>query len=427
VIPGPTGPRVARPLRFAMVTTFYPPWSFGGDGEYVRRLAHALARRGHLVDIIHDADAFAVLSGGAEPEPTTEPAGVTVHSLRSRAPMLSCLATQQLGRPLVHGQRIRDILSHPFDVIHFHNVSLVGGPSVLSYGRGVKLYTAHEYWLVCPMHVLWRHQRELCTGRECVRCAIAHRRPPQLWRAGPLLARQAQHIDTFIALSRFSADKHREFGFEPPMAVMPSFLPDEPTEEAPAAPGRTRPYFLFVGRLERIKGLQDVIPAFDETSPADLLVAGAGGYERELRALAAGRPGIRFLGHQTGGALRALYRGARAVITPSICYEVFPLVALEAFQQGVPIIARRLGPYPEIVEASGAGLLFGDHPELAAAIRLLASDTGPRDALAMAARRAFQERWSETVAVSAYLRLIRSIALRRGLHTVAEAIPSEAG
>lgn len=426
MIPGPTRARVARPLRVAMVTTFYPPWSFGGDGQYVRRLAHALARRGHLVDIIHDADAYRLLSGGDHPSPPAEPAGVTVHSLRSRAPMLSCLATQQLGRPVVHGQRIREILSHPFDVIHFHNVSLVGGPSVLSYGRGVKLYTAHEYWLVCPMHVLWRHARELCTGRECVRCAIAHRRPPQLWRAGTLLQRQTRHIDAFIALSRFSAEKHAEFGFGPPMTVMPPFLPDTPVEEAPAAPGGGRPYFLFVGRLERIKGLQDVIPAFDEASPADLLVAGTGGYERELRALAEGRPGIRFLGHQTGGALRALYRGARAVIAPSICYEVFPLVVLEAFQQGVPVIARRLGPYPEIVEASGGALLFGDHVELAAAIRLVASDTGRRDALAMAARRAFQERWSEGVAIGAYLSLIRSIALRRGLHTVAEAIPAEA-
>ena len=32
------------PLRFCMVTTFYPPWSFGGDGVAVRRLAEALSR-----------------------------------------------------------------------------------------------------------------------------------------------------------------------------------------------------------------------------------------------------------------------------------------------------------------------------------------------------------------------------------------------
>ena len=193
-----------------MVTTFYPPLSFGGDGQYVRRLAHSLARRGHLVDVIHDADAYRLLSGGRDLEPAAEPPGVTVHTLRSATPALSCLATQQLGRPLVHAARIRSFLSRDFDVIHFHNVSLVGGPGVLSYGTAVKLYTAHEHWLVCPMHTLWRHGREICTGRECLRCALAYNRPPQLWRAGNLIARQARHVDAFIALSRFSADKHAE-------------------------------------------------------------------------------------------------------------------------------------------------------------------------------------------------------------------------
>ena len=86
-----------------MVTTFYPPFNFGGDGQYVRRLAHALARRGHRVEVIHDADAYRVLGGSADPAPPDEPPGVTVHTLRSRTPVLSCLATQQLGRPLVHG------------------------------------------------------------------------------------------------------------------------------------------------------------------------------------------------------------------------------------------------------------------------------------------------------------------------------------
>ena len=418
--------RTTRSLRFAMVTTFYPPFNFGGDGHYVRRLAHALARRGHIVEIIHDADAYRLLGGDADLEPTVEPPGVTVHTLRSAVPRLSCLATHQLGRPLVHGARIRKILARGFDVIHFHNVSLIGGPGVLSYGAGVKLYTAHEHWLVCPMHTLWRHDREICTGRECLRCTLAYRRPPQLWRAGRLLAQQARHIDAFIALSRFSADKHADFGFTRPMTVMPSFLPDAPAEDTAPRPTGGRPYFLFVGRLERIKGLQDVIPVFDEASPVDLSIAGAGSYEAELRAIAGGRANVRFLGDQPPDRLPGLYRGAQALITPSVCYEVFPLVVLEAFQQGVPIIARRLGPYPEIVGESGAGLLFVDRKDLAAAIRSLASDTARRDTMGKAARHAFHTKWTETVAVTAYFELIRSIAARRGLHEVSDAFPGPA-
>ena len=54
-------------LRFAMVTTFYPPYHFGGEAIFVGRLAHALAHHGHRVDAIHDADAYDVLGTGIEP------------------------------------------------------------------------------------------------------------------------------------------------------------------------------------------------------------------------------------------------------------------------------------------------------------------------------------------------------------------------
>jgi len=113
---------MGRPLRFAMLTTFYPPHHFGGDGTYVRGLTHALARRGHHVTVIYDCDAYR-LAGGIEKEPLDEPQGVTVHGLRSRNPVISCLATHQFGKPVIHGQQIAEILSQGFDVINFHNIS----------------------------------------------------------------------------------------------------------------------------------------------------------------------------------------------------------------------------------------------------------------------------------------------------------------
>ena len=46
------------PLSFCLVTTFYPPYHFGGDGICVYRLAQALARRGHRVDVLHSRDSL---------------------------------------------------------------------------------------------------------------------------------------------------------------------------------------------------------------------------------------------------------------------------------------------------------------------------------------------------------------------------------
>jgi glycosyltransferase involved in cell wall biosynthesis len=292
---------------------------------------------------------------------------------------------------------------------------------VLEYGEGVKLYTAHEHWLVCESHILWRHNREPCSGRECLRCVVRAKRPPQAWRATSLLEEKARHVDEFLALSGFSADKHREFGFPLPMRVFPSFLPDEEaTDAAPADAERPSesPYFLFVGRLEAIKGLADVIPEFDAALGAELWIAGTGAQEAELRALARDKPGVRFLGQKTPEELRALYRGAVALIASSLCFEVFPLVVLEAFRESTPVVGRKLGPYPEILQQAGGGLLFGTRGELRAALRRLLTEPGLRDDLGGAGARAFQERWSESVALARYFDLIREVAERRGLREI---------
>ncbi|MBK5294168.1 MAG: glycosyltransferase family 4 protein [Acidobacteriia bacterium] len=396
-----------------MVTTFYPPFHFGGDASYVRRLTHALARRGHTVTVIHDRDAYRMLASGPEPEPLDEPSGVAVHGLRSRIGPVSCFLTQQLGRPVIHGPRIAQILSQPFDVIHFHNISLVGGPGVLAYGQAIKLYTPHEHWLVCPSHTLWRHNRELCTGRQCLRCVLHYGRPPQLWRAGSLLTHSCGHVDAFLALSRSCADRHREFGFPFPMEVLPPFLTAESDTEPPlSAPARGRPYFLFAGRLEIIKGLQDVIPAFGAESPAELWIAGTGSFEPELRRLAKGKTSVRFLGHQSAGNLRALYRHALSVLMPSVCYEVFPMVVLEAFREATPIIARNLDPFPEIIQQSGGGLLFSTQDDLRQALHRMATDQHLRLQLSQAARAAFGSRWTEQVGMDQYFAVIERAHLK---------------
>ena len=90
-------------LRFCFLTTFYPPHNFGGDGIGIQRLARALARRGHEVTVVHDVDAYNLLHGGPEPVVQSEPAGVRVIRLRSGLGNLSCLLTQQTGRPVANG------------------------------------------------------------------------------------------------------------------------------------------------------------------------------------------------------------------------------------------------------------------------------------------------------------------------------------
>jgi glycosyltransferase involved in cell wall biosynthesis len=200
------------------------------------------------------------------------------------------------------------------------------------------------------------------------------------------------------------------------MEILPLFLSE--SEEVSVAAGNTpsaeRPYFLFAGRLELIKGLQDVIPAFDDDLPAELWIAGQGAYEPTLRGLAKGRSRVRFLGQLSVDELRPLYANACAVVASSRCYEVFPMILLEAFREGTPVIARRLGPYPEVVDESGGGILFESPQDFRRAVEKLASDSEYRDRLGAAGRRALRERWSEDVVMGQYLDLIARVARDRG-------------
>jgi glycosyltransferase involved in cell wall biosynthesis len=213
------------------------------------------------------------------------------------------------------------------------------------------------------------------------------------------------------------------------MKVLPPFLPhqvSDPTHDHTEIPSddpareSSLPFFLFAGRLERIKGLQDVIPSFKNLSSAELWIAGSGTYEPVLRNLAKDSKNIRFLGTVPPEKMSDLYRRAIALIVPSISYEVFPMVLLESFREGTPVIARRLGPLPEVIKESGGGLLFSDRQSLESALKDMASNQAMRSSFGRAAREAFEERWSEKSFLHRYFALISTIAKRKGLHHLAE-------
>jgi glycosyltransferase involved in cell wall biosynthesis len=395
-----------------MLTTFYPPYSFGGDGIAVARLAGALARAGHAVTVVYDADAYRALNGRDEPEPETAPDGVTVVPLRSGLGRLSPLLAHQTGRPVLQRRGIESVLSRGFDVVNYHNVSLLGGPGLLRLGSATKIYVAHEHWLVCPTHVLWRHDREPCPARECLRCTLRHRRPPQVWRYTGALERRLGDVDAFAARSEFSRRKHAEFGFSRPMELLPYCLFDEPPQSSLGTP-HPRPYVLFAGRLERPKGLQDVIPIFRSGIGVDLLVAGEGSQEPTLRRLAAGSPAVRFLGWVPHDRLAHLYRDALAVLAPSVGFETFGGTLIEAFQAGTPVLARAVGPYPEIMERAGAGFLFTRAEELPELISAL-SAPDVRERLGRAGRTAYLEHWSEEAVVPIYLDIVERARVAHG-------------
>lgn len=411
---------INRPLRFCMITTFYPPYNFGGDGIFVHRLSNELAKRGHHVDVIHCLDAYNLLSGRKNRGEYDDHPNVKVHGLKSGFGFLSPLATHQTGIPFFKSAHIKKILDKDFDVIHYHNISLVGGPKIMEYGRAIKLYTMHEYWLICPTHLLLKFNRVPCNRENCLLCLFTHKRPAQWWRYFALIQRAVRHIDAFIHLTDFSRDIHRQKGLELPFFHLPFFLGDgngEPSlsHEPQRIHSNEHPYFLFVGRLEKLKGLHTLIPVFRRYRKAYLLVAGEGRYGSYVRKLAKDCPNIVFLNWLPYDQLEGLYRGAVALIIPSLYYDISPLVIIEAFKHKIPVIARNLGGMPEIVAESRGGFLYDTEEDLIAAMDQLLSNPSHRDNLGQRGFETYKQKWTVEAHLQGYFSIIEHIAKQRGL------------
>ncbi len=400
-----------------MVTTFFGPLSFGGDAVYVAHLSRALARRGHEVEIVHCADSFRMLAGDTPSRPWAPPhPGVKVHTLESPVKWLAPLWTQQTGTPGPNAGALRRILDGgDFDVINFHNISLLGGPGVLRDGgapaSAVRLMSLHDYWLVCPMHLMWKLGRRVCDRPQCLRCTLHGRRPPQLWRRTGLLERGLEELDALIAPSRYSVDLHHERGIRWPIERLPYLLSEdwdsaegfEPVE--PPAPAG-RPYFAAAGRLIEMKGFDRLIEAMAALPEFDLRLVGAGRDSGRLSRLAGELPNVELLGLRSPPELAQLYRGARAVVVPSLFPETFGYVAVEAMSVGTPAIVSSIGALPELIDASGGGIVFGSQRELVEAMRRLGEDDDLRSELGARGREGAETVWSEDAHLNGYLELV---------------------
>ena len=168
----------------------------------------------------------------------------------------------------------------------------------------------------------------------------------------------------------------------------------------------------------KLKGVHTLVEAFRHYDRADLLIAGDGPCEGELRELARGLTHVRFLGRVHPEEVRRLYAGAVALVVPTLVYEAGAFVVLEAPSQGAPVIARDLGAAGEIVRESGAGLTYRTEAELIAAMEALRENPQLRRELAERGRRACMELWSEEAHLREYFAAIeeaRTLRRARGL------------
>lgn len=282
------------------------------------------------------------------------------------------------------------------DLVHCHNIYHQLSPSVLRPVRqaGVPVVmTLHDYKLACPSYQL------LADGAPCEACvghgtwhAVAKRcKGGSLGGSTVLAVESGLHraagaydaVDRLVCPSAFLAGVMRRQGIaEERLRVVSNF-----TDVPPAAPRTDAGHdVVYAGRLSHEKGVEDAIRAVSRTADGTVLhVAGDGPLRASLEELARHEaPGrVVFHGRLAADELADLLRRSRALLLPARWHENQPMIVLEAFAVGLPVVVTDLGGLPELVTDGEHGLVVpaGDPAALAAAVDRLVAD--PDLALAM--------------------------------------------
>ncbi|OGB22802.1 MAG: transferase [Burkholderiales bacterium RIFCSPLOWO2_02_FULL_57_36] len=269
----------------------------------------------------------------------------------------------------------RRIVAFKPDVIHIHNTFPLVSPS-LYWAAARKnvpvVQTLHNYRLLCPQAMLLRnnHVCEDCLGhspwRSVVRRCYRDSAVQSAVLAGMLVLHRAigtydYKVTRYIALNRFSRDKFVEGGLPADrISIKPNFV------DIPERPQTARSGALFVGRLSAEKGVALLLQALDRLPGLDIDVVGTGPEMGQVDS----HPRANGLGMRHSAEVMERMHRAAYLVMPSIWYETFALVVLEAFACGLPVIASRLGSMQEFIEDGRTGLLFqsGSAEDLAAKI-----------------------------------------------------------
>lgn len=308
--------------------------------------------------------------------------------------------------------KLRDFLRREeVRLAHFHNTFPLISPAAYTTCQelGVPVVqTLHNYRLICPNALLLRAKGIChdCVGKTLAWPGVLHAcyRDSRLHSAG-VAAMLAFHrwrhtwqerVDCYIALSNFSRQQLIAGGLPADkIVVKPNFLLSDPGPKSD-----TGAYALFVGRLSEEKGVRTLLRAWHDVGAVPLKIAGDGPLMDEATAYVRQHnlTHVELLGGQPHATILDLFKQARLLVFPSICYENFSITLLEAFACGVPVVASGLGSIAEMIDDGQTGLhaAVGNAEALAERVRWLWERPDTAFRMGREARATFEARYTAT-------------------------------
>src|SRR5271166_6481261 len=273
------------------------------------------------------------------------------------------------------GKRVIDRLAAPLKVIHHEAAAFDSGLPIIHF--------LHNYRLSCVNGFFLNH------GQPCHRCIHGNFLPAfetKCWREsrvacgfmGIALSRVRRlgtfdRVSAWVALSSAQKNLHVQMGLpKSKLHVVPHYM-EQGLDSTSLPPGDG--YVLFLGRLSPEKGILQLIKSWQEVPRqlGRLVIAGTGPLEKEAVDLVrrSGLTNVEFRGFVPPSEHRELWASAKFAVVPSIWDEPFPLVVLEAWANGRPLIVSNWGSLPETVADAGLIVQVEREGELAAAMQTL--------------------------------------------------------
>ena len=345
-------------LKILIVNKFLHP--NGGSETYIFKIGAELKKMGHEVQYFGMEHSGRIV--GNDLELYTEDMDFHSGSVLSKLsyPLKTVYSSDAKKKMLAV------LRSFKPDVVHLNNFNYQLTPSVIvavkiyekESGKKVNIvYTAHDYQLVCPNHMMMTPDGsvcEKCAGGNFINCfknsCIHSSRLKSLigsaegyfWKYKNIYS----CIDTVICPTAFMESKITlNPVFSGKTKVLYNFV-----DEVDKIEVKKENYALFFGRYSAEKGMETIIAAND----IDFICAGSGPLEEKINSCSH----IKNVGFKKGAQLENLIRKAACSVYPSIWYENCPFSVMESISYGTPVVGADIGGIPELIDNGKTGLLF---------------------------------------------------------------------
>jgi glycosyltransferase involved in cell wall biosynthesis len=387
----------ARNLHLCFLSSEYPPAFVNGIGRFTHEMAVGLVERGHHIH---------VLTRGEGHHRVDLEDGVWVHRIvpvrqpRPRTPSVpqdvwnySASLYDEVLR--IHRHRPLDLVEAP--LWDSEGIAAVLGEVVPVV---VSLHTPLPIVLRSSPH--WTARRK--TRKSRIEPLVALERFC-LERCAAVLANSASIIDDIKTAHGLTLDPSRCRIVPHGFAAKPNGLVTPRDSVAP--------HILFVGRLERRKGIDLLLESIRPLSHRlpgirftivgdDTLPTAEGPPYREQFERRSSARNVEFKGRVDDENLEQFYRSCDVLVAPSR-YESFGLILIEAMRYGKPVVACDVGGMREIVVDGENGFLVppGDSPALIEAIATLASRADMRHSMGQRSLQIYEQRFTRRVMAEA--------------------------